>query len=149
MPPSLIYLRFDDVIEAHASMLRVSGGLPGIRDAGQLESILFHVQNDDYYPTISHKASHVYYAICKGHCFNDGNKRTALVATAQFFSLNGYDYIADEFIVKMENVVVAVADNRINKELLHKIIVSMIAMEDDSEELKLAIYEAMAGVMET
>ena len=39
----------------------------------------------------------------------------------------------------MENITVDVADNRIDKELLHEIITSLLYQEDFSESLKLKI----------
>ena len=34
--------------------------------------------------------------IAKGHVFNDGNKRTALVSMLTFLDLNGYSLVADQ-----------------------------------------------------
>ena len=42
----------------------------------------------------------------------------------------------------MENIVVDVADNRINRNLLFEIITSLLYEEDYSEELKLKIIDA-------
>ena len=43
----------------------------------------------------------------------------------------------------MENIAVWVADNVINKELLHQIITSVLYEDDYSEAVKLAIVEAV------
>jgi death-on-curing protein len=43
----------------------------------------------------------------------------------------------------MENIAVWVADNVINKELLHQIISSFIYEDEYSEELKLTIFETI------
>lgn len=43
----------------------------------------------------------------------------------------------------MENIAVAVADNIISKELLHKIITSLIYDDDYDEILKLKIFDAL------
>ena len=45
---------------------------------GKLESVLCHIQNDDYYPTFLDKLLHLFYCSCKFHCFCDGNKRIAI-----------------------------------------------------------------------
>jgi death-on-curing protein len=42
----------------------------------------------------------------------------------------------------MENIVVDVADNRIDKDLLFEIITSLLYEDDYSEELKLKIIDA-------
>ncbi len=44
----------------------------------------------------------------------------------------------------MENIAVDIADNRIDKELLHEIIISIIYEDDYSEELKLKIIAALS-----
>ncbi|WP_410174034.1 type II toxin-antitoxin system death-on-curing family toxin [Microbulbifer thermotolerans] len=35
-------------------------------------------------------------AIARGHVFNDGNKRTALIATITFLEWNGYEILASD-----------------------------------------------------
>jgi death-on-curing protein len=62
---------------------------------------------------------------------------------AFFLELNGYSYLVNTFIQRMENFAVYVADNKIDKELLHEIITSIIYEEDFSEELKLKIIHAL------
>ena len=47
------------------------------------------------------------------------------------------------FVKEMENIVVWVADNVVSKPLLHQIISSLIYDDDYSEEIKLAIFEAV------
>jgi len=44
----------------------------------------------------------------------------------------------------MENIAVYVADNKMDKDLLFKIITSIIYEEDYSEELKLKIIESLS-----
>lgn len=43
----------------------------------------------------------------------------------------------------MENIAVYVADNKIKKDLLQKIITSLVYEDDYSEELKLEIYNSI------
>ena len=64
----MAYIYFDVVhaTHTHDKILEISGGLPGVIDQGQLESILDHIQNDDYYPTFEEKLTHLVYAINKG-----------------------------------------------------------------------------------
>lgn len=54
----------------------------------QPKQILF---GHELYPTVWLKAAFILQKITKKHIFNDGNKRTALLATAFFLKLNGYD----------------------------------------------------------
>ena len=57
--------------------------------------------------------------------------------------INGYEYCETKFIYKMENIAVSVADNIISKDLLKKIITSLLFEIEYSEELKLEIFEAL------
>ncbi len=60
---ALIYITLDQVLETHANTVRVSGGGSlGVLDQGKLDSILSHIQNDDYYPTFEEKLTHLFYA---------------------------------------------------------------------------------------
>ena len=56
--------------------------------------------------------------------------------------INGYHFAFNKFTNEMENIAVDVADNRIEKELLAKIISSILYEDDYSEELKLNIIQA-------
>ena len=135
----LIYFDVKHAVNTHDIILRISAGRSGILDLGRLESILQHVQNDDYYPTFIDKLTHLVFEINKGHCFNDGNKRTSIALGAFFLEVNGLDILVSKFIIEMENIAVAVADNLINKELLHEIIDSILNDEEFTEDLKLRI----------
>jgi death-on-curing protein len=139
------FFYFDVVhaVERHDWIIEQSGGLMGTKDIGQLESPLQHIQNDWYYPEMEDKLTHLVFSINKHHAFNDGNKRSSLALGAYFLELNGFDYVVKRFVQEMENIVVWVADNVIEKELLHHIISSIIYEDDFSEELKLLMFEAI------
>ena len=99
----IIYPTIDQAIEVHRKTVEVSGGgVLGQLDMGRLESVLAHIQNDDYYPTFEEKLTHLFYCACKFHCFQDGNKRIAISLGAQFLIFNGYVFVARKFIQKME-----------------------------------------------
>ena len=70
------FVYFDSVhaIKVHDWIIKYSGGLPGIKDQGQLDSPLNHIKNDLYYPEIEDKLTHLVFSINKFHAFNDGNK---------------------------------------------------------------------------
>jgi death-on-curing protein len=141
---SLVYITIDNAIEIHRKTVEVSGGgtLEQL-DIGKLESILEHIQNDEYYPTFEDKLTHLFFSTCKFHCFADGNKRIAISLSAQFLLLNGYVFIAGQFIRKMENISYHVAAGKISKELLHEILCATLYGDDDNEELKLKIINAI------
>ncbi len=116
----------------------------GQLDLGLLESVLHHIQNDDYYPTIEDKLTHLFFGACKFHCFEDGNKRIAITLCAQMLLLNGYMYCASGFLREMENISYHVAEGLIDKSLLREIISAILAVEYDEESLKLKIYHAIS-----
>jgi death on curing protein len=140
----LIYLTIDQVIETHKLTVKVSGGgSDGVLETGKLESVLEHMQNDDYYPSLEEKLTHLVFCTNKFHCFEDGNKRISIALGAQFLILNGYVFIAKKFIAEMENISYHVASGAIDKDLLLEIIKSIIYEPDYPEELKLKILNVI------
>jgi len=142
---SIIYLTLEQAIEVHRKTVEVSGGgALGYLELGKLESVLEHIQNDDYYPTFEDKLTHLFFCACKFHCFQDGNKRIAITLCAQMLLFNGYLYCAGQFLRDMENISYHVAAGNIDKELLGEVITAVIYGNMDSEELKLKILEAIS-----
>ncbi len=140
-----LYFDARHAVDVHDWIIEHSGGLPGLKDLGQLESVLQHIQNDDYYPTFYAKLTHLIFGINKFHAFSDGNKRSSLTLGAYFLSLNGYDYCVPQFVFQMENIVVAVAEGKINKELLQRLVISLIQDDDFPEDLKLELLESLGA----
>jgi death-on-curing protein len=141
---SIVYINIDQAIETHRLTVQVSGGgLLSIIDAGKLESVLAHIQNDDYYPSFVDKLTHLVFSANKFHCFSDGNKRISISLGAQFLLLNGYVFIASRFIQEMENISYHVAAGKIDKDFLKEIITSIIYEPGYPEDLKLKIYDAI------
>ncbi|HTF30195.1 MAG TPA: type II toxin-antitoxin system death-on-curing family toxin [Flavitalea sp.] len=138
-----IYIDLEYATRTHDKILAVSGGSHGMLDLGRLESILHHIQNDDYYPSFIDKLTHLVYAVNKGHCFSDGNKRTSIALGAFLMEVNGLDVLVSKFMIEMENVAVAVADNLIDKELLGDIIDSLLNEEEYNEPLQLRIINCL------
>jgi len=142
---AITYLTLGQAIEIHKKTVEVSGGgSSGYLELGKLDSVLEHIQNDDYYPTFEDKLTHLFFCICKFHCFEDGNKRIAITLSAQMLLLNGYLYCTSRFIREMENISYHVAANHIDKELLHEVITSFINNNEDDETLKLKIFNAIS-----
>ena len=110
----ILYFDSEHAIAVHDEIIIKSGGFKGIRDFGQLQSILEHIQNDLYYPYIEDKLTHLVFCFNKFHAFNDGNKRTSVALGAFFLQTNGLGNIVTKFIREMENIAVAVADNIIS-----------------------------------
>lgn len=143
---AIIYLTIEQAVATHRKTVEVSGGgtLEQI-EIGKLESVLEHIQNDDYYPTIQDKLTHLFFSTNKFHCFADGNKRIAITLCAQMLLFNGYLYCASTFLRDMENISYHVAAGSINKDLLHEVITTLLAEEMDNESLKLKIFNAISG----
>jgi death-on-curing protein len=141
---TIVYLTLEQAIETHQKTVEVSGGGElGHIDLGKLESMLQHIQNDGYYPTFEDKLTHLFFCACNFHCFVDGNKRIAISLGAQLLLLNGYLFIVQHFIRVMENISYHVAAGRINKGLLKEIICAVLNGEEECEELKLKILNAI------
>jgi len=88
------FLTPEAICEAHAEVLKKTGGTPGLRDRGLLESAAYAPKESaggqDAYPTFFTKVAALGYRLCKGHPFVDGNKRTALAAMLWTLKANGY-----------------------------------------------------------
>ena len=101
----------------HDEAIYEFGGLAGIRDGRLLESALDRPRNLlAYEPKVSvfQLAATLCVGIAKNHPFNDGNKRTALLATRAFLYLNGQELEpsqADEVAT-----LVAVADGSLTEQ---------------------------------
>ena len=44
----LLYFPIEYAIKEHDKIIEISGGLSGIKDLGNIQSPLEHIQNDDY-----------------------------------------------------------------------------------------------------
>ena len=121
------------------------GGAEGILDFGKIESVLIHIQNDDYYPTFVDKLTHLFFCVCKFHGFEDGNKRLAITLSAQLLLINGYLAVAQTFFRETENISYHVAAGNIDKELLHEILDSIMKGNfDENEDVKFKYFSAIS-----
>lgn len=50
--------------------------------------------DQEKYPSLTEKASVLFYTACKDHPFENGNKRMAVVLTFVFLNINGLDLVA-------------------------------------------------------
>lgn len=100
----MILLTVDEIIMLHDKLLTVTGGLPGLRDRGLLESAVLGInvsfEDIEQYPTVEEKAARLAYALIKNHAFVDGNKRVGVLAMLMTLRLNGVTlwYIQQELI---------------------------------------------------
>jgi death-on-curing protein len=137
----VFYIDIQQAINIHEKTVQVSGGGSlGIINIGSLESVLDHIQNDEYYHNFEEKLTHLVFSVNRNHSFSDGNKRLSISLGIQFLNLNGYLYCLGRFFSEMENISYHLAAGLIEKELLKRIIHSLLENERDfDEELKLEI----------
>lgn len=140
------YIDAEKAKDIHLLTIKHSGGgAEGILDFGKIESVLIHIQNDDYYPTFVDKLTHLFFCVCKFHSFEDGNKRLAITLSVQFLLINGYLAVAQTFFRETENISYHVAAGHIDKNLLHDILDSIMKGNfDENEDVKFRYYTAIA-----
>jgi len=106
------YLTSAEVLLIHARLIQRTGGVSGVRDVGLMESAVARPQatfgHNDLYPDVWSKAAALMHSLIKNHPFLDGNKRTALTATAMFLELNDYTLAASNDAVLAFTMHVAV-----------------------------------------
>jgi death-on-curing protein len=111
------YLTLGEVVELHRLVLAATGGAPGIRDLGALESAVAQPRasfgGNDLHPTLIEKAGALGFALCQGHPFVDGNKRVAHAVMATFLLLNGADIAAT--VDEQEHLMLDLASGRVSR----------------------------------
>jgi death on curing protein len=107
-----VWLPGEALIDAHARKIEQHGGLPGLRDREALESAAARARQQFSYstpePTVVSLAAAYGWGFCRGHAFNDGNKRIGFIAMFVFLDMNGYNLDARE--QDAHDVMRAVAD---------------------------------------
>ena len=88
----MITLNVSEVIALHDKLITSTGGSPGLRNFGLLESAILgcYQSFDDVelYPTVIEKAARMAFSVCKNHPFLDGNKRVAVTSMLVMLRLN-------------------------------------------------------------
>lgn len=140
----IVYLTRENLLQYYRETIKQSGGgLAEIRDIGGIDKVLDFIRNDEYYPSFEEKLTYLVYGLCHGHYFGDGNKRISLVAGAHFLIRNHRGWAGFHFLPDMEAYIWHVAAGNIDKDLLGRIIHSVINHEDMDEKTKLDVIHAM------
>ena len=88
------------VVAIQRELIAEHGGLNGPPRQGDLEAALGRPVNLHAYsetaPALARLAAAYGFALARGHCFPDGNKRIALATVDVFLRLNGMELTADE-----------------------------------------------------
>ena len=82
----------------HEEILAEHGGLPGLRDAGFLDSALARAKNLFAYEAcdLADLAAAYAFGISQNHPFRDGNKRVAFLSVGLFLVLNGARLVSNQ-----------------------------------------------------
>lgn len=108
------YLTLDDVLAAAEAHL---GHPAEVGDYGLLESAVARPQatvyGEDAYLTIHEKAAALLQSLATNRALVDGNKRTAFVATALFYALNGH-HVSGRLEDELFDLVLAVATRELD-----------------------------------
>ena len=93
----MLFPRKDEVLEIHRRLIEQSGGSPGIRDEGLLDSALVAAANRQHYEGADLASCAATYAfhLTRNHPFVDGNKRIGAAVAEIFVRLNGAQLTAD------------------------------------------------------
>jgi death-on-curing protein len=77
------------ILAIHEILIEETGGAPGLRDVGALESAVMRPQIG-YYDGIVEEAAALMESLAINHPFVDGNKRIAFAAADTFLLMNGH-----------------------------------------------------------
>jgi len=110
----VIYPNREHIIRLNYQIITSTKGLfippDNLSNPNSLEWVLNTIQYPlcDSYKTLEEKASLLAWTIIRGHIFNDGNKRTGMVALETFIKMNGEIIIATDNEIK--DIALFVAD---------------------------------------
>ena len=94
------FLSVDAVLAIHAEVIHETGGSPGLRDAGLLDSAVNRPQatfgGQALYPDLPCQAAALLESLGRNHPFVDGNKRIALTATDVFLRANRFRIVGTD-----------------------------------------------------
>ena len=107
-----------EVLRIHQIIVAETGGQPGIRDHGLLESALKAAENQHYYEqadVIACAATYAYH-LCMAHAFVDGNKRVAAAVSETFLSVNGWQLSLDN--AALVDMFLKIADGALSRDAI-------------------------------
>lgn len=112
------YLTLDQVIRLHDQIIEQSGGTPGIRDLGLLESAVAQPRmsygGQDLYPTLIEKATALGFSLVMNHAFVDGNKRIGYSGMETFLVINKMEIVAS--VDEQEATILALTAGSLDRE---------------------------------
>lgn len=107
-----LWLSRADALQYHEVVLLADGGSPGISNETNLEAALLAPKNCWYYKKVDcpfELAASYLVHWAKGHCFVDGNKRTAMMMAISFLGYQGIDVeVTDDDVYAMAELAASV-----------------------------------------
>jgi death-on-curing protein len=111
-------LTLEEVLELHRMVLEQTGGLPGIRDRGGLESAVAQPHmtfgGQELYHSVVDKAVAIGFSLIQNHPFVDGNKRIGHSVMEVTLILNGFEIVAN--VDEQEQIILQVAAGQCPRE---------------------------------
>lgn len=113
----MIWITSDDIVGLHSQVIRMTGGLDGIRDSGVLDSAVNAPMQTfggrDLFASEVEKIVRLGYGLASNHAFIDGNKRIGALVVQLLLKWNGYKLSLQEG--ELSDIFIAVADGTANE----------------------------------
>ena len=119
----IIFLTWEELIDAHGFQLRKYGGQDGFIDEGVVRSVMSRAQfTSQYVPDadLADLAADLMFGFATTQGFMDGNKRTALASASIFVRKNGWRFLVSEKLMYL--VVISVARAELDRDGLAEIL---------------------------
>ncbi|MBQ7624571.1 MAG: type II toxin-antitoxin system death-on-curing family toxin [Clostridia bacterium] len=92
----MITVTKEQAVKIHRLITDETGGDPGLRDPGLLDSALSGAFQSfggkELYPTLEEKAARIGFSLISNHAFTDGNKRIGMLVLMTFLEVNGIKF---------------------------------------------------------
>lgn len=99
------YLSLDDLRRVHSQVQKLYRSHPGIQKEGLLRSIVDRPKHiffgKEIFPTVYSKGAAIMESLIRWHVFNDGNKRTGILASKLFLQYNRIDVLYPLHITRL------------------------------------------------
>ena len=115
------WVRGPAIQDIHDSLIAEHGGSYGVLDQKEPSSAYERVHTAALYKNgsmdtlIPYLAANYADAICNGHLFVDGNKRTAAVVMGAFMKINGFQLMASQMDLEMTIILLATGKLNVNQ----------------------------------
>ncbi len=94
------FISGDELVYLHARIIELSGGLPGAKDEGAVQTIPTRIRmtqrGREVFQDLFVKAGTLMMLLATGQPFHDGNKRVSIAAAGVFLAMNGQTLTASD-----------------------------------------------------